>query len=142
MNSQHQQHIDTLQNRFGLRVAAHLSAGTHALPHDVTERLRIAREQALAKRKQPARAWWARLLPASRTHSVLDDGPGPWSRLASAALGLVMVVGLVTIHVMQSDSAPTEVADLDAALLTDELPLEAYADPGFLQYLKTSAAAR
>ncbi len=34
-----------------------------------------------------------------------------------------------------------EVAEVDAALLTDDLPPSAYADPGFLQYLKTTAQA-
>ena len=55
MNTNYRQlHTDTLQNRFGLRVAARLSAGTEGLPHDVGERLRVAREQAVARRKQPA----------------------------------------------------------------------------------------
>ena len=31
---------------------------------------------------------------------------------------------------------------VDAALLTDDLPPSAYADPGFVQFLKTSAAQR
>ena len=70
-----------------------------------------------------------------------DDGLGFWGRLASAALILVVAAGLVAINVMQDDDRVTEVANLDAALLTDDLPPEAYADPGFLQYLKTGADA-
>ena len=38
-------------DQFGRQVAARLTAGTAALPHDITERLRAARVQALAKRK-------------------------------------------------------------------------------------------
>ncbi|MCW8180350.1 DUF3619 family protein, partial [Verminephrobacter eiseniae] len=44
--------------RFALRVTARLSGGTgdlpHDLPYDVTERLRAARMQALARRKVAA----------------------------------------------------------------------------------------
>ena len=146
MNTNHRQlHTDTLQNRFGLRVAARLSAGTEGLPHDIGERLRVAREQALARRKQPAAVLRQRAaVAASRngntaTLSFGDDGLGFWGRLTSAALVLVMAAGLIAINVIQDDDRTMEVADLDAALLTDDLPPEAYADPGFLQYLKTGA---
>lgn len=146
MNTNYRQlHTDTLQNRFGLRVAARLSAGTEGLPHDIGERLRVAREQAVARRKQPAAVLRRRgATAASRngntaTLSFGDDGLGFWGRLTSAALVLVMAAGLIAINVIQDDDRTMEVADLDAALLTDDLPPEAYADPGFLQYLKTGA---
>ena len=146
MNTNYRQlHTDTLQNRFGLRVAARLSAGTEGLPHDIGERLRAAREQAVARRKQPAAVLRQRAaMAASRngntaTLSFGDDGLGFWGRLTSAALVLVMAAGLIAINVIQDDDRTMEVADLDAALLTDDLPPEAYADPGFLQYLKTGA---
>ena len=146
MNTNYRQlHTDTLQNRFGLRVAARLSAGTEGLPHDIGERLRVAREQAVARRKQPAAVLRQRAaMAASRngntaTLSFGDDGLGFLGRLTSAALVLVMAAGLIAINVIQDDDRTMEVADLDAALLTDDLPPEAYADPGFLQYLKTGA---
>ncbi len=146
MNTHHlAPHTETLQNRFGLRVAARLSAGAEALPHDITERLRAAREQALAQRKQPL------ALAAPRTAGALsrdgssatlawgEEGLGWWGRLVSVGLALLLVAGLVTISVVQEDDRTTEMAELDAALLTDDLPPEAYADPGFLQFLKSGA---
>ena len=146
MNTNYRQlHTDSLQNRFGLRVAARLSAGTEGLPHDIGERLRVAREQAVARRKQPAAVLRQRAATAASrngntaTLSFGDDGLGFWGRLTSAALVLVMAAGLIAINVIQDDDRTMEVADLDAALLTDDLPPEAYADPGFLQYLKTGA---
>lgn len=145
MNNYRHLHHETLQNRFGLRVAAHLSSGADALPHDIGERLRVAREQAVARRKQPVVAVHRRSAAAllrSGSSAVLgrgDDGLGFWGRLASATLVLAMAAGLVAINIVQDDDRLTEVANLDAALLTDDLPPEAYADPGFLQYLKTGA---
>ncbi|QTD44060.1 DUF3619 family protein [Ottowia testudinis] len=142
----HQLHTDTLQNRFGLRVAARLSAGTESLPHDIGERLRVARDQAVARRKQPVTAMHRRTASAASrngntaTLTFGDDGLGFWGWLSSAALVLIMAAGLVVINVIQDDDRTTEVAELDAALLTDDLPPEAYADPGFLQYLKTGTS--
>jgi hypothetical protein len=141
-----QQHTDALQNRFGLRVAARLSAGAEALPHDIGERLRAAREQALAQRKQPMavlRRSGAALSNQGGTAALGmgDDGLGFWGRLSSAMLVLVVAAGLIAINVIQEGDRTTEVAELDAALLTDDLPPEAYADPGFVQFLKAGAAA-
>src|SRR5574344_2628956 len=44
---------------FARRLTARLSADTDALPYDISERLRAAREQALAQRKKvvPVREW-------------------------------------------------------------------------------------
>lgn len=147
MNTRYrQQHTETLQNRFGLRVAARLSAGAETLPHDIGERLRAAREQALARRKQPLAAVVRERAASAVSHNGRtatlgfgDEGLGFWGRLSTAALVVVMAAALFTISAVQEDGRTTEVADLDAALLTDDLPPEAYADPGFLQFLKTSA---
>ena len=144
MNTNYSQlHSESLHNRFGLRVGARLSAGVEELPHDVSERLRAARERALAQRRQPAAQLAARPTRASwRQGATLtlgfgDNGTSLWGRLASGAMMLALVAGLVAIDVVQDNDRATEVAELDAALLTDDLPPEAYADPGFLQFIKS-----
>lgn len=148
MNSRDLQQADILQNRFGLRVAARLSAGSQQLPHDISERLRATREQAVAKRKQSVAVARLRTVPAvtyngnTATLSFGDDVLGLWGRLASAALVIAMVAGLVTINIVQDDDRAAEVAEVDTALLTDDLPPAAYADPGFLQFLKTASTQR
>jgi hypothetical protein len=50
----------------------------------------------------------------------------------------VLLAGLVTIHVVQNEYRARELAEIDAALLTDDLPPAAYADPGFVQFLKST----
>jgi hypothetical protein len=147
MNTSYTSHqIDSLQARYGLRVAARLSAGLDDMPHDISERLRVARQQALAQRKQPLAVTRLRTATAASrngataTLSFGDDGLGLWGWLTSGALVLALAVGLVTINVLQDDDRVMELADLDAALLTDDLPPEAYADPGFLQFLKAGPA--
>jgi hypothetical protein len=126
-------------DQLGLKLAARLSDSTAELPYDVSERLRAARVQALARRKRvasPAPAVWA-----SGNAAVLsgDDAPSFWGRLASALPLVALVVGLVAINVVQNEDRARELAEVDTALLTDDLPPAAYADPGFVQFLRAGA---
>jgi len=135
---QHQAEI--FQDRFGLKVAARLSQGLPELPHDITERLRAARVQALAHRRL-ARTQTAATVVASGAAATLtfgDERLGWWGRIASVLPIVVLVVGMVTISTEQSKRHAVEVAEVDTALLTDDLPPAAYTDPGFLQFLKSS----
>ena len=152
MSTNHQlQHDDILQNRMGLRIAARLSAGANEVSHDVSERLRVARQQALTRRKRPqalarkATADAPVVLQPGHT-AVLGFGGGDrlgfWGRASSAFLLAALAVGLIAINIVQNDDRAVDVADLDAALLTDDLPPQAYTDPGFLQFLKTQSSER
>jgi hypothetical protein len=130
------------QDQFGRRLAARLDAGAAQLPHDLGERLRAARMQAVAKRKssslQPVHAGTVSVSAGGQgTLGGGDDNLSLWQRVASALPLIVLLAGLVTIHVVQNDRRAREVADVDAALLTDDLPPAAYADPGFVQFLKS-----
>ncbi len=131
-----------LQDRFGLKVAAQLSMGNASLPHDISERLRVARLQAVTKRKRAPLARTATAAYGSggtATMSFGDDSPSIWNRLAALLPLIVLVVGLITISLVQNDQRAKELADIDVALLTDDLPPAAYADPGFAQFLKMEA---
>lgn len=127
---------DGPEARFGARVAQRLSAGTQDLPYDIAERLRAGREQAVARRKlvQP--------LVAPAEASVGRDGSmtlgsGWWTRIGSAVPLVLLAAGLIAISVFQDDNRASEVAEVDAAILTGDLPPAAYTDPGFAQFLKS-----
>jgi Protein of unknown function (DUF3619) len=126
------------QDQFGRRIAARLNAGAEELPHDITERLRAARVQALARRHSVLQA--ARSVSVSAGQAALagDEHVSLWHRIGLALPIIVLAAGLVTIHVVQNERRASEVAEVDAAILTDDLPPAAYADPGFVQFLKTS----
>jgi len=51
---------------------------------------------------------------------------------------LALVIGLVAIVVIQDEVRVRELAELDAELLTDELPPSAYVDPGFTQFIRSN----
>jgi hypothetical protein len=125
---------------FGRRVAARLSEGAAGLPYEVSERLRAARTQAMARRKRVAALQTATSVSASGGAATVtgDEKFSLWQFAASALPILALVAGLVFIHAVQNERRASEVAEVDAALLTDDLPPAAYADPGFIQFLKQS----
>ncbi|MCY7309088.1 MAG: DUF3619 family protein [Rhodoferax sp.] len=136
-NSIHYQ-AEILCDRFGLKVAGHLSRAAAALPHDVEERLRVSRQQAVAKRKiaKPAPAGYLVGTGASASLGLGDEGLSWWGRIASALPLIALAVGLITINMVQNDRVANELAAVDAALLVDDLPPAAYADPGFAQFIR------
>ncbi len=141
-NSSHYQG-ELLQERFGLKLAARLSEGSDTLPADISERLRHARMQAVARRKQ-LRARPAESFARSGNSTILggpSERPNIWQRVGMALPILALLFGLVAIdHTLDAKTAQ-DLARVDAALLVDDLPLAAYADPGFLQFLRMQQAA-
>ena len=67
------------------------------------------------------------------------NSPGFWTRASALLPLLALVLGLMAIGVMQDQERAFELAEVDAELLTADLPPTAYTDPGFLQYLKKAA---
>lgn len=130
----------TAVDLYGRRVAARLSQGTAGLPYEVSERLRAARTQALAQRKRSVGLRTAATVSASGGAATItgDEKFSLWQMAASALPIIALVAGLVFIHVVQNERRANEVAEVDAALLTDDLPPAAYADPGFIQFVKQS----
>lgn len=157
---------EALQARFALRVTARLDEGGQGLPHDISERLRVAREQAMeAARQARLGAAVAGELPAAVSTQVagvsaqgvvtlggwneagharqpahgrrLDDASLTWGwRLAATLPILALVAGLWLVKAYHDQEKADATADIDTAILTDELPPDAYADPGFEEFLR------
>jgi len=127
-------------DRVGQAIARRLNEHATDLPHDISERLRIARMQAIAQRKREPvlvlQPQWASA--GGPPLSPPDEGLNLWSRLASALPLIALLFGLATIHVFQNEHRTNEIASVDAELLIDDLPPAAYTDPGFLVFLKSN----
>ncbi len=125
-------------DRFGLKVTARLD--NQPLSHDISERLRIARQQAVAMHQKQTQVRTATSISGSKSGGALvlggGDGLNWFNRIASALPLLALAAGLVAVNVMTSDERAREVAEVDVQLLTDDLPPSAHTDPGFSQYLK------
>lgn len=130
---------EALQTRFGQRIAAHLSAGlaTQVTP-DIEARLRFAREQALRTRPRVATAPAVLGQGDTATLGGPNDSTTPWwLRLSALAPLVVLLAGLAWIDHRYDRSQIEAAAEVDAEILSDVLPPDAYRDPGFVEYLKT-----
>lgn len=119
---------------FGQRIAHRLNQAADQLPHDITERLRVARLQALSQLQT------AQLVVVHASGAAALQGmaaSSAWVRWGSVLPLLALVASLFAINMVISDERANELAEIDTALLTDDLPPSAYTDPGFAQFLKT-----
>lgn len=97
----------------------------------VAARLSAARERALARqRPEPGPV-------VAFTGNVLERFEG-WGGLSlRILLPLALLVGgLAGIYSWEQNQRIAEIEDIDAQLLTDELPIDAYLDRGFQRWLK------
>jgi len=105
----------------------------------IAKRLHAARERALAcqrSAREPA-------LAAVRSGaSILVEGFGGVGGFSLRVLlpTALLVAGLVSIYSWQMEQRAADVEELDAQLLTDDLPIDAYLDKGFESWLKKVAA--
>ena len=130
--------FETLQSRFALRVAAGLTERAEALGSDLSERLRFAREQALERGRaaRPAAASPQLGVTPSGAAVLGQSGWGWWSRIGAVAPVFALVSGLFFIQTWQDKAQISVAAEIDAALLADDLPPKAYSDAGFAEFLK------
>lgn len=130
-----------LQARLAARLADALREESMTLPHPVSERLRAGREQALARARE-RRAATAPVVVASGRGGAALARPAPWwMKAASVFPLLLLLLGLAAIDRLTEAEQVHAAAEIDAVLLADDLPPVAYADPGFLAFLKTPSAS-
>lgn len=127
------------QDTLGRAITSRLSDTTDGLPHDITQRLKAARMLALDKRKVVKLRVAAGVAASGGNTAALHLGDAPWGkwgRLGALVPLLALVAGLLTIGFLQDDFRAREIADVDAEILTDDLPPAAFTDPGFAQFLR------
>lgn len=136
--------FQAIEARLAARLAAGLAERAELLPHDITERLRVARDQAVARagevRRKATQAQTASTTPVvgvtAHGAAVLGETAPWWQRVASVLPLLVLICGLVLIQQQAEREQVHAAAEVDAMLLADDLPPDAYTDPGFAQFLR------
>jgi hypothetical protein len=98
-------------------------------------RLKAAREAALARQRVESRVpvWaWA--------DNVIGKSGGPSALIPRVLLPMaVLILGLIAINQWRDTQSAAEIEEIDAAVLTGDLPLDAYLDKGFDAWLKPSS---
>jgi hypothetical protein len=140
INSHHRDD-ELIESRLAACLAGGLSAASDKLPHDVSERLRFGREQALAKARLTRRAApsGVTVMGVAASGSAVLGSFVPWWQRAASVLPLVMLMaGLLVIDHWAVREQVVAAADFDAQLLSDDLPPAAYSDPGFAEFIRSS----
>jgi len=125
---------------FAYKVRHALNENVDNLPPSIAERLASTRQIALSRKKKES---GLRILLTQRTLAGeagrLLDTRLPWLARIWFALPLLVLLlgalGLASIYRHEQQRFISEIAEIDAAVLTDELPLSAYVDHGFNAYL-------
>lgn len=119
---------------FAYKIRQYLNRGLGELPAATVNRLQDARQRALAQQK------------VSVHQSVLAGAGGFVQQrldnldLRQVLLALVVVLGIATYTYWYADQSVNEMAAIDSALLSDDLPIAAFTDRGFDAWLKSSAS--
>lgn len=135
----------TEADRIGVAIGARLEQSIAHLPDRVTNRLYQARLAALAARKHEAAPFFepaTRPVLAFNQGGQFGDSRTNWNRLSWMAPFIVLALGLLAIAEWQQDARINDIAAVDIALLSDDVPPDAYMDSGFLAFLKLSNNAK
>jgi hypothetical protein len=127
---------DRAQQLFVRRLCQALDDAAGALPAATLERLALARKAALRAQPVPQ----LRMAPAAQFASPGLGGSS--TRLgfgrASLVFTSIVLVGacLAGLYRVEQDRRIEDLADVDTAVLNDDLPISAYADHGFNAFIK------
>ncbi|MDR5813893.1 MULTISPECIES: DUF3619 family protein [unclassified Caballeronia] len=142
--------LETKENEFALKIARALDENTAGLPTATVDRLRDARRAAIARKKPEkvavaisAPAFTPALAGAGATLTSGGSGEerrtrGLFARLGGLGLAwplAALIIGMAGIAYWEDQQRRAELAEIDAAMMSDSLPIDAYLDHGFNAYL-------
>ena len=122
------------EQHLGYRVRQVLNQGL-GLEAEQLARLNAAREQAIAR--QRIRAPQDVLVWADNITGGAGGGASLFSRLVLPTA--MLILGLLAINTWQQSQIAQELEEIDTAVLTSDLPIDAYLDRGFDAWLKRSS---
>jgi len=125
---------------FAYKVRRALDERITSIPENTANRLSAARKLAIARKKPESVAYAT--VPVRRFAGIHGGAGNPFNsslswlvRVGIIVPLIVLVIGAFGIYKYEEERRIDELADLDAAVLSDELPLNAYLDHGFDTYL-------
>ncbi|MDB5862461.1 MAG: hypothetical protein JWO70_267 [Betaproteobacteria bacterium] len=122
------------QDELARRIAKLLDESADGIGQPQRERLIAARKLALSKHHETTALAWVPAWAGNISRFTERPVMGVQYLIPIAAL----VLGLAGVAYMHS-APSSDIADIDAGLLTDELPINAYLDQGFDSWLKRSS---
>jgi hypothetical protein len=127
--------MNSRQIDFAYKVRHALNESADKLPAITADRLSTARKIALSRKKPDGRRVRAPQAVLAGAGSFFDQ-PFSWlGRMGLALPIIVLAIGLTGLYQAEQQRRISDIADIDALVLSDELPLSAYLDNGFNAYL-------
>ncbi|RXZ39043.1 DUF3619 family protein [Oxalobacteraceae bacterium CAVE-383] len=135
--------MEARDTQFAYKVRHALDRNLENLPTAATERLAAARAIALSRKKQASPLTQLQQAPrlsgagsgafsGSGHRFDLSGWLGRLGILLPILLGIVLFVGM---YQSEERNRIDELADIDSAILSDELPISAYLDHGFKAFI-------
>ena len=98
-------------------------------------RLKAAREAALTRQRiesrVPVLAW---------ADNLIGKSGGPSALIPRVLLPMaILILGLIAVNQWRDSQLAAEIEEIDTAVLTSDLPIDAYLDKGFDAWLKRSS---
>lgn len=131
---------DAIEEReFSKKIKGYLDTSASGLKSGTAYRLKAARERALAQLAAPASEQVTGRRLAAAGGSVSGGGSGGLGvfggvRFWAAVIGLAIAVW--SYSQWQEVQAVKEIEEIDAAILSGDLPIDAFLDTGFQNWLK------
>lgn len=123
---------------FAYRVKHALDQNLDNLPASTADRLASARKIALSRKKPDAlRVSINRLAIAGQFGGFLQERMSWLGRLGVMTPLLAGALIFIGLYEFEHEQRIAELAELDVAVLADDLPVSAYVDQGFNAYLAT-----
>jgi hypothetical protein len=127
------------QDRFGWQVKQWLNRSAMEVSPSVNNRLEQARLQALARQRKASRKVLVEqslLVTERMVRKTASPFEGWFAGMGAAAPAMAVALGLFFLSDAQVTGEARRMADIDAMVLGDELPISAYLDDGFSAFLK------
>jgi hypothetical protein len=130
--------MNTRELNFAYKIRHALNENAENLPASAIEKLASSRKIALSRKKKGSalHAIASRHVLSGQFGSMFGESAFSWlGRMGLALPLIVLAVGLSSIYQFEQQQHINETAEIDAGVLSDELPLSAYVDNGFNAYL-------
>ena len=119
------------EDRYGNRIRQALNHSVNDLPHSTTRRLEAARHLALQKQKQPQT-----VLAVAGTAGAFIKGHADHPLMKQGLAIFALLFGMWIAFYLNSVQYVNEIEEIDSALLSDDIPPEAFMDKDFFEWLK------
>ena len=126
---------------YAKKITTYLDQGAADLKPGIAYRLQLARAEALARLADPQRSAELRVAVASAGSGTGTAGGGRsfWAgRRLWIGIGLIVVAGF-GFQQWQAYQQLSDIEETDAAILSSDLPIDAYLDRGFQNWLKRAS---